>query len=146
MLPYSVLRLVGSNSEMARRFSTPAVSMRPGSSYLTTSPPPQRFSMAQVIGASMVMVLPCTSVTTRSHSMLNGRQRLAGVSPFMPTASIHAWLPMRRTTTVSPRPEPGGGGDPEAARADRHVVVGHRLSRVVLRRHADAPPISTSVP
>jgi hypothetical protein len=33
---------------------------------------------------------------------LNGRHRLAGVLPFIPTASIHAWLPMRRTTTVSP--------------------------------------------
>ena len=80
--------------------------MRPGSSYFITSPPPQRFSIAQVIGASIVIVLPCTSVTTRSQSMLNGCQRPPGVSPFMPTASIHAWLPMRRTITASPGLKP----------------------------------------
>ena len=62
--------------------------------------------MAQVIGASIVIVLPCTSATTRSQSTLNGRQRLCGLSPFIPTASIQSWLPMRRTITVSPALKP----------------------------------------
>ena len=121
---------------MARRFSTPTFSMRPGSSYLTTSPPPQRFSMAQVIGASTVIVLPCTSTTTRSHSMLNGCQRPPGVSPFMPTASIHAWLPMRRTMHRVAGLEAARRCDPEAAGADRHVLVEHRLLRLVSRHRA----------
>ena len=64
--------------------------MRPGSSYFITSPPPHRFSMAQVIGASTVIVLPWTSTTTRSQSTLNGRQRLCRLSPFMPTALIQS--------------------------------------------------------
>ena len=91
---------------MARRFSIPTCAIRPGSSYLTTSPPPQRFSIAQVSGASTVTVLFCTSTTTRSRSMLKGCQRPPGESVFMPTASIHAWLPMRRTITVSPGLKP----------------------------------------
>ena len=55
-LPYSLVRLAGSNSDMPRKFST--FPMRPRSAYWITSPPPNCFSMAQVSGASMVNVVP----------------------------------------------------------------------------------------
>ena len=85
--------------------------------------------------------------TTRSHSTLKGRQRLAGASPFMPTASIQAWLPIRRTITVSPGLKPRGRGDPEAARADRHVVVGDGLRWCrPSRAMPDAPAIARACP
>ena len=54
----------------------------------------------------MVIVFPWMSTTTRSHSTLNGRQRLAGFCPFIPTASTQSWFPMRRTMTVSPGLKP----------------------------------------
>src|SRR5918995_2656952 len=56
MLPYSRVRTAGSYSDMPRTFSIPTFSIRPGSSYCRISPPPQRFSIAQVIGASIVIV------------------------------------------------------------------------------------------
>ena len=101
-----------------------------------TSPPPHRRSMAQVIGASIVIVSPCTSVTTRSHSTLNGRQRLAGVLPFMPTASIHVLIADAPHDDRVARFEAARGRDLQGAGADWHVVVGDRLRRFVARRHA----------
>ena len=63
--------------------------------------------MAQVIGASIVIVLPCTSIDDAIPVDVERLPAaLPGVSPFMPTASIQSWLPMRRTITVSPGLKP----------------------------------------
>ena len=99
----------------------------------------QSFSMAQLIGASMVIVLPWTSTTTRSQSTLKCRHRLCGFSPFMPTASIHSWFPMRGTITVSQRLEAARRCHFEATRAHRHIVVGDNLLGFILRCHTGCP-------
>ena len=88
----------------------------------STSPPPHRFSMAQVSGASTVIVLPCTSTTTRSHSTLKGRQRLAGVSPFMPDGIDPRLVADAPHDDGVARPDtPAADATLKRARADRNV-------------------------
>src|SRR4051812_48290196 len=85
MLPYSTERFVWSYSDIPRRFSTPTFSMRPESSYFSTSPPPQRFSIAHVIGASTTIVF---SLDVNHHAVPLDRER---TPPIRRIVLVHAY-------------------------------------------------------
>src|ERR1039457_271669 len=55
MLPYSLVRTVGLYSDMPRMFSTPTRSMRPGSSYFVTSPPPHFRSVIRAVHVAVFL-------------------------------------------------------------------------------------------